>query len=430
MSAAAQLSAVNNFFEFGSWTVLPRAVSSVLGFLGDDERNRLLPFVPYMGLDNALIPKELIKGLKNGNFEEPMIRTLSEFVINSVQGCLKFWNSGFPKKLDPNPGDCACQIRGYLLYSLAENPDVQVECRALQGEVKQLEKGFNVSKKDKGAVKQFYQDQLASFFISKKMVFLLQCYVLAVVRKPNQTLPNGIVMTITDASWLSKLSKKIGTLAVQIRNQKANLANQIVMRLQSECSANSLSLLTWDVRASARWPAAEKEDLVTRLGPLLYTPDKQKYEAKTFSSLFYSYKALLGLLKGRQSLLCFSEIVPQGKQVGPPILFQNKGEDFEEIPSSMGLTALTPVVVFQGVFLKTREIFLEMVRTNGLTTVIMIAAAVEPYYGNSAVTNKNPAPQSEEIEKYRKLGEAIGYSQIYLLDHVYMNNLRGEGVVS
>lgn len=389
----------------------------------------------------ALLPISLFENIGNGKVNEKSMLAVATLVSNIVIGAIKAWEKGEVKKLDPNPGDKACQIRGFLLYLFFSDEALNKEALRLKEKMDQIKEVVNRRNTElcskKGLSSQmssgsFFKEQLGDVLLTKKMEFLLQCYLLAVTRAPFQRLENGIVLTQSNVSLLAKLSPRIADLAVEARRK-------IVETAQLNISANSVELLRIEAEKLTYFGPEEKKHLLNMLScemTHVYTPDPQ-YEPKTFGCIFYEYKAILYRLREENGLVCFKSIVPPG---GTPfrILLQPKqiGAEFSLLPDDAygELSPQLPVVVFEGVVngKYDKKGFAEKITEIGFTDLIQVAAAIEPpYEGSSTLAHVNNNEAQGEILRYRTLANKINCQKeaidpLLILDHVYCNLLAAE----
>ncbi|MFC2049302.1 hypothetical protein ACFLR2_01350, partial [Chlamydiota bacterium] len=278
----------------------------------------------------------------------------------------------------------------------------------------------------------FFKEQFAEVTLSKKVEFLLQCYLLAVTRAPLKRLENGIILTKSDASFLTKLSSRISVVSAETRRK-------IVECAQFNVSANSVEFVRSEAEKLTSFAAQEKERVSYMLSPevtRVYTPD-EKYEPKTFGCLFYEYKTILYRLREEKGLVCFKSIVPPN---GTPfwILLQpsEPGAEFSIIPEEAckAIPAQSAMVVFEGVVNEgyDKTTFSEKISEIGFTELILATAAIEaPYERTSDLSYvKNKSAQAEII-CYRAFAEEIecqkdAKNPLLILDHVYCNLLKAE----
>jgi hypothetical protein len=399
--------------------------------------------VSNSNLLSSLLPTTLIGEIEKSKVNEKTMLAVAALVSGVVSGAVKAWKRGQIKEFDPNPGDGGCQLRGYLLYLFSSDATLREESATLY---KNLYKDIKNAKKSSDLFADFKKTEL-----SKKMEFLLQCYLLQVTRAVSKTLPNGIVVTKSDCTLLSQLSGRISSDEyIKIWRKK------IVDVAQSNISANSVELLRCEANKLTPMDPTGKDpilnkDLILKMlsqeNTSIYAPpprtckikNKQTtitYDPKTFGCLFYEYKAILFRLREEKGLVCFKSIVPSG--LTPFwILLQPREEnaEFSIIPDDAYRDFLkSPMVVFEGVVNAKydKNSFSKKITEIGFTELILATAAIEPPYERSSklddITN---VEAKDEIERYIKKAETNecqkkDQDSLLILDHVYCNLLQAE----
>lgn len=374
----------------------------------------------------SLLPKEVIEEIDSEKIKEKTLLAVATLVSNLITGAAQAWKEGEIKKLDPNPGDSGCQMRGYLLYLFSSDISLREETAVLGA---RFEKRENVDFSNRVFFKELYGKAI----LSKKMEFLLQCYLLAVTREPIETLNNGIVLTKSNVKRLLLLSSDISVVPYKWRQKIVEIA-------QSNLSANSVALLRREAEKLTSFASKDKEQILYMLSPEMthiYTPDEKEYEPKTFGCLFYEYKTILFRLREAQSLVCFKSIVPSS---GTPfwILLQPRktGAEFSIIPDEAysSFSSKSSMVIFEGVVNAKydKKGFSEKITAIGFTNLILVSAAIEdPYERTSDLTSIKNEEAREEIKRYRQFAEKIECQKkaedpLLILDHVYCNLLKAE----
>lgn len=377
----------------------------------------------------------LFNEIQHHGLQEQTMLALSILLTNVAGGAIDAFQKRKIKALDPNPGDGGCQIRAYLLYLFVSDKDIAKEALDLKGKIAERKQAVNKRSSANSLDSSppiFFARQFNTVHLSKKMEFLLQCYLLAVTRTPCEQLANGIVVTKSEVSLLEKLSKKIAVVEGEFRRK-------IVETAQANLSASSVELLRTEAAKLTSFPPQEKEHLLFMLSGEMthvFTPDL-KYEPKTFGCLYYECKAILFRLREEQALICFKSIVPPG-QTPFRIFLQSKepGAEFSILSEEAysHLSRQSPVVVFEGVVDKRfdKDGFSKKIGEFGFTEIILANAAIEsPYEKKSKVEDIKNSRAQEEIILYQKFAEKIECQKdiihpMLIQDHVYCTILEAE----
>ena len=390
-----------------------------------------------MLVSNIFLPNALMARLQRSSKDDKEMLAVSTFLINVVSGTLKALAEKQIKLLDPNPGDRGCQMRGFLLYQFCSEESLSEEARTLLPKIKSIKGAVDQRKccpKKTVESWEFFQAQFGELFISKKMEFLTQCYVLAKMRQRKECLPNGVIRTKTESSLLQQLMPKLRDVIEP---------SKIVELAKTRISVNSLELLQQESLKITSFPLTEKEHLQKVLSQskrVSFPPkDGKVFEPQTFGCMFYEYKAILSRLREMRGLVCFKSIVPEGKTPFQIILLrpQEAGGEFQLVPDEE-YQALSNelVVVFDSVMNPklTREAFAKKVVEIGFTRLILEAAAIEdPYDQGSKLEEIDDTEAQEEIRRYREYAKQDGcqtnveYPEIVMLDHVYCTELKQKG---
>jgi hypothetical protein len=383
-----------------------------------------------MLVSNVFLPNALMARLQR-TYDDKEMLAVSTFLINVVSGTLKTLAEKQIKLLDPNPGDRGCQMRGFLLYQFCSEESLSEETRTLLPKIKSIKA---VVDQRKGCPKkpvgswEFFQAQFGELYISKKMEFLTQCYLLAKMRQRKECLPNGVIRTKTESSLLQQLMPKL---------RDVEKPGKLVEVAQARISVNSLELLLQEATKITSFFLTEKEHLLKVLS-MSKRPTAGIYEPKTFGCMFYEYKAILSRLREMQGLVCFKSIVPEVKTPFKIILLrpQEAGGEFQLVPDEE-YQALSNelVVVFESVMNREleREAFAKKVVEIGFTRLILEAAAIEdPFDQGSKLEEIGDTEAQEEIRRYREYAKQDGcqtnveYPEVVMLDHVYCNTVSAE----
>lgn len=358
-------------------------------------------------LVTSLLPGVVIEAIENEGLRADAYKNEStQLLLNTVTKAVEAWADGQLKEFDPNPGDGGCQLRGYLVHNLFDDIALKGEMRALK------EKAVEV--------KNIITQRREEFFITKKMEFVLQCYLLWKVKKEKRTLENGIVETTTSTNLLSKLSQTKKFLTYPLRKQITDVT-------QARLSALSVALLREEISGASL--LEEKEHVQWMLSKTKeYTPDSEKYPSKTFGCLFYEYKAIMPLLRQKQALVGFKSIVKDGKPF--LVLLQAEGEkkSFRVVPDAKysSFASRTPIVIFEGVTSLARDAFATWIAFHDFSRVILSCGAIEPpYQPKSKLSEIKNKKAIVEIGCYRKFYSGNIVSKLKL-DHVYCNTLQEE----
>lgn len=316
---------------------------------------------------------------------------------------------------------------GFFIYRLYGRPELRQEATELKAKAEKVkmfvENSYSKSGKSKkfeGSAAVFFNKCMSDLTLSKEMEYLLQCFVLTVVRNPRRQDDRGVVYTDTAVSRLAKLSPRIVDVDVAVQTK-------ITEMWKRECTASSVGLLREEAEKTTLLNGEEKAHMLFMLSPAMtrtLQPDL-RYEPKTYGCLFYEYRAILSRLSEEQGVVCFKNIV---KEASPfALLLQPQEGSFTLIPDK-GYCSLNknPVVVFEGVIALSKEAFGKWITHFGLCKAILACAAIEPPY------EKDSKPEDIKDEKARK--EILSYREIYekevrtflVLDHVYCNTLQEE----
>lgn len=423
MSVSNQLCAVNKFFENKV------AYTTVCAYLSVEEREKIEKLYAKVPLALLFLPTPFKATVIK---EERQMLAYSEMLIALVAKAALNWREKRFKAFDPNPGDCGCQMRGYLLSRFAQEESLSQEAMQLEAQMQGPQKAVALRRKNttiKGTVV-FFKAQFGEMCVSKEMAFILKCCLAATVRIPYETRPNGIVMTKTDVSQLGKLCNKI--IAFK------ELCKKMVEGVQKELSITSNEMLFEEATAVTSLGKKEREELVTMLSPplrCLYTASTE-FEPKLFGSLFYQYKALLFRLREECGVVLFR---PIGKPFQSVVLqSRQKGEEFAVLSNSEValLSKKAAVVVFEGIISANvnRDQFVTLLNQEGFTNLIFVLAAIEPFYG----VTKIPPPAGvnfTEITRYKEKAVQLQCQlalpeaeRTLVLDHVFCNSLEEEGL--
>lgn len=380
-------------------------------------------------LTTALLPEVVVKGIENEEVKDNGMCAIANLLLNSVIGAATAWKKRDFKKLDPNPGDAGCQERAILIYGMANDQQLREELSQLLNlaeKTKKLITGRNSSNGGKRNSEKstgvFFKTCFEPFTISQKVEFLLQCYLLAVLRAPYRTTEEGIVLTHTDSGYLGKLSKQINSKVDR------NFRLKIPESVQSSLSALSTELLREEAAKVTLLGEKERKRMVKMLSkemtPILNL-GKGDYEPKTFGCLFYEFKAILARLKEQRGVICFKSIVKKGEK--PFVLFfqpEKEKEEFSLVKAPENKE--TPVVVFEGVTTLEKEALASWLLSKGFSEVMLACAAIEPpYQANSDLSDLKKKWAQEEVGLYRKIYQGEIGTKLKL-DHVYCNSVKGE----
>lgn len=377
------------------------------------------------GIASSLLLSEFLNSILEGKVAEKPMLAAANLIVNTALGAIKALTNGELKRLDPNPGDGGCQMRAYLLFLWIKRGVLIQEADSLEKKMKAIFQSVNTRnaleygrgrKKPEGPSQQFFKKQFEEIAISKEMLFLLQCHLLAVTRQPYARLPSGIVMTRTEVSLLSLLSKKIDCVPLKERWK-------ITEKAQEELSAASVAFLRDEAGALTSFGKEEKEHLLQMLSPEMtkvFTPDP-KFLPKTFGCLFYECKAVLYRLREEEGLVCFKSIVTEGKPFHLFFQSDKPGEEFSLVSEEaiQGYPSTTLLVVFEGVTALDKENCAVAISSIGFTTLFLSEGAIEAQYERtSTIEDVKDQTAKEEILSYRALTGSV-----IVLDHIYCNTL-------
>ncbi len=310
------------------------------------------------------------------------------------------------KDLDANPGDGGCQLRTFGLRALILEGSVQEEIERLVPLLKEISRLLQLRKSGKKEcpTSLFFSNHFQALNVSEKLLFVLDCRLLTVTKVKDHVQPNGIIMTKTCISGLSRLSKQIEHLGKEFRQM-------VLAQAAARLSRNSLEFLQ---RESEKLQLP----LLTRK-MILLSKQSQPYKdlpSKTFGFLFYEIQTILESLQNQRALIAIKSVVKEGK---PHHLFLR-----EDGPHANEL-----VVVFEGVV--SPRLTREKIEEIGFSRLILSCAAQEaPFDPGSKLEDVENREAREEIESYRCLAREIGCVKgedpLLLLDHVFLNSVEGE----
>lgn len=382
-------------------------------------------------LASSLLPTELQE--KFDELGKKEMCAIALLITNTALNAIKAFEQGLYKKFDANPGDGGCQMRALELRQLMKRgltrklcSGLEEECCSLKIETSRI-KDFILKKQPYegcvfGSEKIIEQALFEELKVSKEMEYLLHCYLSTVLRTPYRIQENGVIMTKSDMSKLSILSKNIGVLSSEFRNK-------IVEENQEHLSILSLEALRASARRATSLKDKEKELMLTMLSKehvRLFTPD-EKYKPKAFGCVFYEVKAVLTHLREEQGIICLKSITKEKKPFYIFLQSKEAGGEFEVLLDEE-CTSLDPamlIVVFEAVMHMGKEELIKRLKQHGFTNMVFIQAAKQPPYepGSSINDIKNPEA-IREIRSYLAQGAEI--ENFFTMDHVYLNDLGKE----
>jgi len=388
---------------------------------------------------NSLLPREVVEVVQDEKVKGEPMMAVTTYLVNTIIEGLEYWSSGDLKKLDPNPGDSGCQKRGYLFSVFYPNATLMEEVGELLQKARYIKQTKGRWQKLKLTPPECFEGWFGKMTVSKELAFVLQGYVLAVLRRVINTTKEGVVETKTELGWLDKLSKNIIKKLDSSKSKKRDYnkneknppnfdskCNKIVWFLQKKFSASSVTLL---IKEAKKITSFNTDFLITMLEGQLYSSEP-RIPSKTFGCIFYEYKAILTRLKEKRAVVCFKSIEVDKKKTPPFYLWLQpktaKG-GFEVLPdaSFSSFKPLQTCVVFEGVIRLQKNAFAQKISTLGFSEVILMCAAIEPPYQPQSTLNdvKNDKAR-EEIQKYRERGKVL--ENFLKLDHVYATTFKEE----
>ena len=254
------------------------------------------------------------------------------------------------------------------------------------------------------------------------MEYLLHCYLSAVLRTPYRTQEDGVILTKSEVSKLSMLSKNIDCLSSEFRNK-------IVEENQKQLSLLSLEAIYASSKKITSLKNKEKDLMVTMLSKdhrRAFSPD-EKYESKTFGCLFYEVKAVLTCLKEERGIICLKSITKEKKPIYIFLQSKEAGKEFEVLSNeeSVSLDPTTLIVVFETVMHVEKKEVIKHLKGHGFTKMVLIQAAQQsPYEPGSSTDDIKNTEAIREIIDYRTQGTEI--ESFFTMDHVYLNSLQKE----
>lgn len=364
----------------------------------------------------ALLPECLIKFVMESvdSSTDLHMCAVARLVTQVVLRAIKAFNEKDYKLLDANPGDGGCQNRAIILLELTKT-----NFGSLDGVLKKAGEVDALITKRK-QTKQNLQPQLffGEHFLEKRdltpeMEYIFRCYLLTAIRSPYQTLPNGVVMTRSDSSRLSRLSKDLDKI-------KPIFRKKIVEENQAALSILSMQAM--------RFLAAKQNNSLTTLmlspeHTHIFSPNSDEFEPKAFGCLFYSVKTVLSCLRERQEIAFLKTIVPEKKE-SYHILLKSKisGEELEIMDDeSISLFPKeTGVVVFEAVVDVDRCKAKELIQEHGFSRIVLMGAAREaPYEPSSKLEDMGVKEAIDEVGKYKEMTDG----EPFHFDHVYLTTL-------
>ena len=380
---------------------------------------------------SSLIPRSVVEGLltekEDDNLGESAMCAVALLIVNIILGTIKVRKANNFKSLDANPGDKGCQSRALVLRKLTRM-DLEAEYATLNKNAQEIKKLVNTRKsspkeQQKCPPHKFFCNHFEALTISKEIEYLLHCYLSTILRKPYQTLSNGVVMTKSDTGQLKVLSEKITILDISMRRK-------IVEENQKTLSVLSVAAMRIAAAEVSTLGPEEKNLMMTMLSPEhthLFTPNFELYEPKAFVCQFYGVKTLLIRLREEHALVCLKSIVVTGKASYLLLQSSVSGEEFELLPDETYtvLSQMTAVVVFEAVVNVEKEKAKKLLIEQGFTTIMLSEAAIaEPYEPKSSLDDVKVPEAVAEItcytEKRAEWGDAIA------LDHIYLSTLGAE----
>ncbi len=377
-------------------------------------------------LMSSLLPTQIIEGLQAEDEEkklgEGVMCAVATYMINSLLRAINTLEKGGTD--DANPGDGGCQNRA-LVNRRLKQIDLKAECESLKKSGEAIKKLLNNrqgnDKPKKCSSSTFIREQFGGLMISQEMEFLVHCHVSAVLRTPYETLSNGVVMTKSDMSKLSKLSNGIGKLDACKRHK-------IVEENQKTLSILSLVYLREEAAQISTLGNEEKELMILMLSEEhthVYTPDPI-YESKTFGCLFYEVKTVLIRLREEEALVALKGVRSFHLLLQP----KSCGAEFEVLPDEACalLSTTESVVIFEAVVNVDKQKMEELLIEHGFSNIVLAQAANEaPYEPKSTLEDIKVDKALCEINTFKERSLKIGHA--FQLDHVYLDtlkNLRGK----
>ncbi|MGL4539545.1 MAG: hypothetical protein ACRCU0_01020 [Candidatus Rhabdochlamydia sp.] len=380
--------------------------------------------MPTIFLNNScLIVNSLLakKPQEIDQLDEKKMCTVASFITKVVLSALEALKKHDYKKFDANPGDGGCQMRALELRRLMKM-NLEEECSSLEKKVSKINSLVNERCNSKEKNSNFFQSNFSELRISKDIEYILHCHLSATIKKICITQENGVIVTKSDISRLSKFNKKIDLLNSEFR-RKIVEENQKQLSILSVEAVRALSEGIFSLEEK------EKKLLLTMLSEEhvhVFTPD-EKYEPKTFGCLFYEVKAVLTCLKEERGIVCLKSITKAKKE--PFYIFlQSKQpkKEFEVLSEKeyKSLNSNTLIIFFEAVMHVEKEMILKQLEC-GFSEEVLIQAAHEPPYEPKSSLKDIKKPEAfTEITTYKN--KKTKESFLFSIDHVYLNSLGEE----
>lgn len=383
-------------------------------------------------LVSSLLPKALIDELQRREGEESLreapMCAVSLLIVNTALGAIKALKQRNYIAFDAYAGDGGCQCRAFELRRLAMM-DLEGELAGLEKTALTVRALVNLRKgspkeQDKCPPHVFFRTQLGACSISGEIEYILHCYLSKALKKPHLRQANGIVLSRSDVSLLSKLSGKITVLDRQF------LA-KIVQENQKRLSLLSVEAMQRAASSIFSLANPEKQLMTTMLSfehTHPFTPSDD-YEPKFFGCLFYEIKTVLCRLREEQGVICLKSIEADDKRPPFQVLLQapTPGSEFSVLmeESAQALSPLTPIVIFTAVVSVNREMISRLFAERGFTETILAEAATEaPYEPGSSLADITVPEAVAEITAYREKRSRM--ASFLTLHHIYFNHLGAE----
>jgi hypothetical protein len=383
-----------------------------------------------MRVANAIMPAQLLKQIQEGHSLERNMTATARLLVNLVRNTIICLKQHKIRALDANPADRQCQLRAIILRSLTADQEMMQEALALEKVANTAAKQLHARHQTKRRVHRepveiFFENNIsAKLQVSRKMLYLLDCRLMTLTKIKDHVEDNGIVVTKTSISPLSKLAKKgIEDIAKEQRGLMLGIA-------AARLSATSIQLYQELCSQLTVSPVMSRMMLQVRQGKTY-----RDHPPKSFGCQFYEVQAVLMHLKQQKAIIAIKTVVTEGNPCHLMFQSTNEHEEFTFLKkeTTKGLPLETRIVVFEGVIGSDTQTFLKKVQEVGLSRMILACAAQEePFEHGSTLETVTDPEAHAEIVACRKDAERIGCQKekdpVLLLDHVFCNSLKEENV--
>ncbi len=356
-------------------------------------------------LASCLMSEKIIADIQDEELtNEAHILALIEFVAKSALETLKAYQAQSFDKFDSNPADDACQSRAAILLDLSTK-DLLPELVELGRVCKQIQKSVNTRKnsvnqgKSVESVQEFFQKNLSALKVSYEVEFLIQARVLKVLRQKVDETPEGLAITKTDSSLISKLGKNMAHFPTRE-------TREIVSHLQVRHSEQSIEMMHQLAMSALARETSLPENTVR------YTSN-EAYVAKHFSCHYFEVLTLFDLIECNEAIVELQ--VHESSRVKSFSLYFDQGTLIDSLPLG------AKVVVIQAGVRATRDEIIEEIGANGLREAILSQASfAPPFHPKSILADIKVKEAREHIELSRR----TVLLKTVQIDHIYLDQVQ------